>query len=303
MCVLSHPGRDQGAEAEKPSTQGLCRLHLPGLRPQRVQHRRQVGHLQAHECHKWVFWLFHFNNNNNNKNTNLELLKKLSCAFTQPSLSLSFAINFLPSLLLHLSLSLTLPSRLTLPLRARCVSAQESLAVCLFLSLLKCLPFFFFEQGVGILLSSSHFLTSCNLSLSLPLLSSDGFFLCPLTLPLRFSSQPLRLLACLPLSVCLGFFLLFLLLRSRVRAVSCNSVVTLSVIFNSVCTPSVRLHAIAPATLLLRTTSLQLTTLIDWYTTREKPRAGAEDILFLLRCLYSLFYFPLLYMPASLNVC
>lgn len=249
MCVLSYPGRDQGAEAEKPSTQGLRRLHLPGLRPQRMQHRRQVGHLQAHECHKWVFWSFHFTKNKKTKKQKRNCLKKLSCAITQPSFSFVLCYQFLA---LPLAPSLILLSRLTFPLRARCVSTAESLALCLFLSLLKCLSSFFFfffflpEQGVGILLSSSHFLTSCNLSLSLSSLwmgFSSALWLC-------HSDFPLSLSVSSPASHCLSvlFFLFFFFyccdLVSGPSAVIQLSHSLLSSIRStphlSVCTPSPR---------------------------------------------------------------
>lgn len=53
--LCSHPtGWNQGAEDQEPATQRLRRLHVPGVRSQRVQHWRQVRHLQAHKCHKCV---------------------------------------------------------------------------------------------------------------------------------------------------------------------------------------------------------------------------------------------------------
>lgn len=54
LAVFRPAGWNQGAEDQEPQTQRLFRLHVPGVRSQRVQHRRQVCHLQAHKCHKYV---------------------------------------------------------------------------------------------------------------------------------------------------------------------------------------------------------------------------------------------------------
>lgn len=47
-------GWDQSAEAKKSEAQRFRRLHMPGVRPQRVQHRGQVGNLQAHKRNKYA---------------------------------------------------------------------------------------------------------------------------------------------------------------------------------------------------------------------------------------------------------
>lgn len=55
VCVfLSFSGWDQSAEAKKSEAQRFRRLHMPGVRPQRVQHRGQVGNLQAHKRNKYA---------------------------------------------------------------------------------------------------------------------------------------------------------------------------------------------------------------------------------------------------------
>ncbi len=120
------------------------------------------------------------------------------------------------------------------------------LSLCLFLSLLKCLPSVLVQEiafSFHPLIFSLPLISLSSFSLCLPVSVSPFFpwvFPLPFDFPLRFA---LHLLACLPVCI-LSICLVFLLPRTHVRAVSCNSVVTLPVISNSlytllsICTPS-----------------------------------------------------------------
>lgn len=62
VCVFfSFSGWDQSAEAKKSEAQRFCWLHLPGVCPQRMQHRGQVGNLQAHQRNKYASFYFLLN--------------------------------------------------------------------------------------------------------------------------------------------------------------------------------------------------------------------------------------------------
>lgn len=102
-----------------------------------------------------------------------------------------------------------------------------------FLSLLKCL-LSLLVQEIGFLFSSSCFLTSCMISPSVFFSHSEFFFPSCFWLSTEIRSRSIFLPAsqCRILSICL----VVRLLRAHLRAVSCNSVVTLPVISNSLCT-------------------------------------------------------------------
>lgn len=133
------------------------------------------------------------------------------------------------------------------------------LSVSLSLSLLKCLPSLL-VQGKSILLSSAHFLTSFNLSLS----PCVFLFLFPWVIPLPFDF-PLKFVLSLslrlPPSVLYCLFVLFFSCRELTSAPSAVIQLTCSLLSPIHSTPFCPSARHRPATLLLTTTLLLLTTL------------------------------------------
>lgn len=176
---------------------------------------------------------------------------------------------------------------------------QESLNVCLFFSLLKCLPSLLVWE-IEHPLSSSPFLTFFTLSLSQSFCSfPSSFLMCFSSAPLTFHSNllPLSLFACLAQHAILSICLVFLLLRAHLGAVSCNSVVTLTVISNSLYT-SLSISTPSPGNSVTYANIVVVDNPVRFITVRLIHHKGSPMLLQFFWILFTVCFFSLRYLNA-----